>query len=149
MKKITLALLFAFVCRIGFAQLIESKKIIDSLKHDLAISKDDSSRAMTLMRLFVGYRSLNIDSGQFYGREGLNLSRKIKFPKGEAWALHYLSMTQESLGNYPKALEINLIALKIAEANDLIDLKGRLLRGIGGDYIWSKDYSKALDWAYL
>ncbi len=141
MKKLILTFFLVLIFGIGFAQ---SYEWIDSLKHNLAVAKQDTSKIQIMVALCRNYRNKNPDSAQYYGQKALDFSRKINFPLGEVGALHYLSMTQINLGNLPNALEINLTALQIAEKNNLTDLAGRILKDIGIIYLDAKDYPKAL-----
>ena len=149
-KTFTFSILLVFACCHGFAQVTEIQRYtdnIDSLKHKLVIAKDDTSRVQMMVGLSLNYRSINPDSAQYYGQKALISARQINFPKGEVGALHYLSMTQATLGNIPKALEINFIGSKIAEKNDLVDLHGRILKDIGGNYLEVNDFPNALSYS--
>ncbi len=81
MKKISLfLLLIAFV----FNSSAQSRiiEIIDSLKHALAIAKEDTTKVNVLVQLafFDGSYQHGLQSAQ----DGLALAKKIKYEKGEA-----------------------------------------------------------------
>jgi signal transduction histidine kinase len=75
----------------------------------------------------------------------LALARQINFPKAQAIALQFIGITQITLGNDAKALQIILQAAKIAEENNLAGIKAVNLLQQGIIYSRSKDYAKALD----
>ncbi len=79
-------------------------------------------------------------------KRALTLARQINYPKGEAEALLLLGFTNEAIGNYPKALELNLKSLQIAENNDLKLIKGKALQRIGGMYRESNNFPKAMEY---
>ena len=58
-KIFTLTILLAFTCSIGFTQ---TKEAVDSLQHQLAIAKDDTSRINAQIALCLLYRLGNTDS---------------------------------------------------------------------------------------
>ncbi len=139
-KTFRLTILFAFAWSVGFAQ---TKEAIDSLHHQLAIAKDDSSRVKEMARLCLAYRLGNTDSSLFYGQQALTAARQINYPAGEILALSFLSITTQQRGNLPKALEMAFKALQIGNANHLENNAGAL-NAIGETYIILKDYPKAL-----
>ncbi len=78
--------------------------------------------------------------------EGLALSRRIGFVKGEAVSLNRIGGSFITLGNYPKAMESLLQALKINERIKNFDGMGRNLNQIGNIYHAQGDYRLALDY---
>ncbi len=101
MKTILLTSVLSLSLLIGNTQVER-----DSLKHELTISRPDTNRVLVLAEL-INYYKFNIpDSAFFYGQQALTLARQIKFPKGEAQALLFLSVTNSALGNASKALEL-------------------------------------------
>ena len=139
-KTFRLTILFAFAWSVGFAQ---TKEAIDSLHHQLAIAKDDSSRVKEMASLCLAYRLGNTDSSLFYGQQALTAARQINYPAGEILALSFLSYTTQQMGNLPKALEMAFKALQIGNSNHLENSAGAL-NAIGETYIMLKDYPKAL-----
>src|SRR5688572_9153775 len=89
MKKLFIAaLLFSFLCMYGNSQ----NKLTDSLKHQLTIIQEDTSRVLTMASLGVQYRNTNPDSSIYYGEKTLALSRQIKFNRGEALAISNIGL---------------------------------------------------------
>jgi two-component system NtrC family sensor kinase len=140
MKTILLTCLLTLSSIIGFTQ----DKRLDSLKHELAISRPDTNKVLILVLLTTGYKYSIPDSAFFYGQQALELARQIKFPKGEVQALFYLSVTYRVLGNSSKALELELKSIQIANKNNLMYEKARALIGLGYIYLYSQNYFQAL-----
>ncbi|MFN8347764.1 MAG: ATP-binding protein [Spirosomataceae bacterium] len=142
MKLRTLTLLFIFFRSISFAQ----NQRIDSLIHQLVMVQKDTSRVMIMADLCLEYRLSKPDSAMKYGQQALSLARKIDFAKGETKALSSLGYLLRNIGNLPKALDITLKALRIAEKDGNITEIATCLNNIGGIYYELKDFSKALSY---
>lgn len=67
MKTLTFTLLLTLIGRVGFGQNAQDRLTIDSLKHELAIAKHDTSRVLIMVELCEMHRILNPDSAQMYG----------------------------------------------------------------------------------
>ena len=145
-KTLVISFLFMFVYTIGFTQTNE--EIID-LKHQSAVAKDDTSLIKAEIDLCYVYRLGNTDSSLLFGQHALTLSEKINYPKGEILALSFMALTQQQLGNLPKALEMAFKALQIGKAHRLERLTGGALNAIGEIYIILKDYPKALHYLHI
>ena len=143
MKAFKLTFFLAFVWGIGLAQ---SRQALDSIKHQLAIAKQDTSRVLILVDLCNSYRNSNIDSSVMYGQQALAMSQSIKFFRGEARASYTIGITYRILGDIPKSLEIVFKGLHIAEDNQYAYETIRCLIVIGGLYDDLKDYSKAISY---
>ena len=139
MKKIILLFYFLIELQTAFTQAPQ----IDSLKKLLASTKEDTIKVEALVKL--SFYDQTFQHGLDLAEEALQLSRKIKYKKGEAHALHQLG-NQYGLGisNYPRALYYYLEALKIEE--DLNDINGiaSSYQSIGSIYLQQGDYEKAL-----
>ena len=143
MKKLTLTLFIALTCGFGFAQ---NRQEIDSLKHELAIAKHDTSRILLMSTLGGIYRLSKPDTALKYAQQSLTLAKQIKFLKGQARALNYLGFTYRELGDLPKALDSFLKALKIAEDNQFTSLIGGCNNGFGTIYFDLREYPKAINY---
>ena len=141
MKKIIWILLFTFLQAIGFSQ----KSSIDSLKHELSIATQDTSRVLIMAKLCTASREVNIDTALFYGNKGLTLAKQIHFIKGEIRNLAELGRIQQDLGNLPRHLEIELKALRMAEDNHLEGEKVLPLTYIGNVYRTLNEPQKAIN----
>ena len=143
MKASILIFLLVFSWHIGFSQ----SQVIDSLRHELAIAKVDTSRALIMADLASYYKFDNPDSSLLYAQHTLTLARKIKFIKGEFQGYHQMGFAFSVIGNYPRGMEMQLKALRMAEKYGLWANKAEVLQQLGNNYRNVEDYPKAL--AYL
>ncbi|HEY3370437.1 MAG TPA: ATP-binding protein [Prolixibacteraceae bacterium] len=140
-KSSTILVILLLMSCIGTAQ----DTWLDSIQHALSVANSDTGRLLTLYKISGYYRFRRPDSTMFYGAKALTLARQIKYPKGEIIEVMInMVLTQNALGNQAKALQIVLEAIKIAEKNNLILEKAKLLLLQGFIYNQSKDYEKAL-----
>ncbi len=112
MKKSVITFILIISILLAHAQ----RKNVDSLKKLLAVSKQDTSRAILLVNLSFAYERIKPDSAFLLGQQALQLSRDLHFLKGEQRAQNVLGGAFSSTGNYPKALTAYLNALKAAES---------------------------------
>jgi signal transduction histidine kinase len=144
MRKLLVLLLF-LTCRcISFAQSAAS----DSLFQLLSTTKEDTSRVMLISRLARTYAFSKPDSALLLNQQGVELSRKINFRKGEATCLRGIASVFTTKGNYPAALTTDLQALKISE--EIKDERGiaTLLRGLSDIYFYQGDIVRSIDYAH-
>ena len=141
MKKLAIIILLLIECGGGFSQ---SRHTIDSLQHQLANAKNDTSRIDILIDLCLQYRLGSADSSILYGEQALQLAKKINYPQGEILAISFMGITTAQLGDLPKALEMAFRALQIAKSNSLDSITSPTLNHIGEIYLTLKDYPKAL-----
>ncbi len=141
MKKLTLTLFLTLICGFSSAQ---NQQVIDSLKHQLAISKPDTNQVNILNGLGLWYRSIKPDSSLIFAEKALDLARKLNFISGEVNVLINLSGLFRIKGDIPKSLEFRLKALKIIEEKLPQMDKHNIWNGIGLIYLDINDYPKAL-----
>jgi len=108
------------------------------------VSEPDSIRALTMSRITSLYSSTNSDSALFYGQKALDISRQIGYPKGEANAFLELAFAVESMGDYPRSMELSLKALQIAERYNFVFLKATAFDHIGNIYLDMGEYSTCI-----
>ena len=140
-NKFLLTYLLVVTYNIGFAQ---SRQVVDTLNHELAIAKDDTARVWALINLGSEYRLFDLDSSALYEQQAYTLAHSIHYPTGEIWALGFESSANNNHGNYSKGLGLALKALKIARENHLENQAGVVLENIGLAYALLMDYHKAL-----
>jgi signal transduction histidine kinase len=140
--KSAIAFLFTLSCNSTLAQ----NKYTDSLLRQLAIARDDTSQVLIMGQLSFHYRYSNIDSAIYYGQKSLALAQQAKFKRGEANALTHLGQAMREKGDLPKALELQMKGLEIAEANNYVIEKSTCLRRVGLVYMDLKDYPKTLNY---
>jgi tetratricopeptide (TPR) repeat protein len=121
---------------------------VNTLKLQLKQSANDSLRVALFVKLSRQVQHLRPDSALIFAQQGLDLSEKIKYKKGEADCLNRLGVVLWSNGKYDLALSYLLNSLKIRE--EINDRFGELasLNDIGIIYSDQKDNIKALGYHY-
>jgi len=109
MKLFIVALSFLFIVDAN-AQLY-----LDSLHHDLQLTKEDTAKVEVLDKLARYYTLIRFDSALYYADLTLKLSEKLNYPYGLFKANENIFWAFNSRANYPKALEIALKNLRLAE----------------------------------
>lgn len=142
MKKFYLIIIFSFVSRLVYPQIRE----IDSLKHLLATTKEDTTRVMALKSL--SFYTENADTALKMDSEALALARKIGFERGEAYALNQFGNDFWGSSNYPKALDYYLQSLKLNEKLGNLDAVAANNGNISNIYSAQEDYTTALSYLY-
>ncbi|MGN6398849.1 MAG: tetratricopeptide repeat-containing sensor histidine kinase [Flavisolibacter sp.] len=89
---------------------------IDSLQQLLKTEKKDTTRVMLLAGLADAYMYSKPDTSLVLAQQALSISKKKGYTKGEAESLTGIGHIFTNLGNYPKALEALLQALKKSES---------------------------------
>ncbi len=102
MKTLIFSLLFVLIGNLCFAQ---SRKVIDSLKHEISIAKEDTNQVRLLARLGGIYRLNALDSALIYTQKSLTLAEKIDDNLGIARGQNAMCVTLTRAGSYPLALE--------------------------------------------
>jgi len=96
--------------------LFSQQNNIDSLLSVLKISRDDTNKVNTENALADNlWRMGDFDKAMDYSNNALDLSRKITFKKGEAYASNLIGIIYFNKGDYDKSMEFFLSALKIRE----------------------------------
>ncbi|MFC4209990.1 tetratricopeptide repeat protein [Pedobacter lithocola] len=144
MKLIALLNLFLFVSVTSFAQ----KQVLDSLYKDLASQKTDSGRVSVLYDLSYSYHKSKPDSALILAQQAYKLAKKIKFLKGESWALNGLANAFHSLHNYPRAIEYFIEELKIHEKRGMPENMANTYISMALVYSSEEEYGKALSYAF-
>ncbi len=101
---------------------------------------------MLLADLAFEYLGSKPDTIMVLALEGLSLSRRIGFTKGEAVSLNRVGNAFNILGNYPKAMESFLQALRLNEKINNLDGIQRNFTNIGLIYNNQGDHRVALDY---
>lgn len=117
---------------------------IDSLKNLLRKEKMDTNRVWLLGELSYAYLYSRPDTALSLVQQGLALSRDIDFEEGEAYSLIGIGNAFRVTGNYPRALEAFLQALKIYEKKKDPQNISISMVNIGTVYTDLPDYAQAL-----
>lgn len=143
-KTLTFTLLLATACSISFAQ---NRNAIDSLRRELSETVQDTNQVTRMKTLADLYWTYKTDSAFFFAQSSLDLSRKIKYPKGESNALTILALINSVSGNSTKSLELLFKALKVAEQNGLNGFeKAHAMYNIGQYYSIAREDAKAISY---
>jgi signal transduction histidine kinase len=119
---------------------------IDSLKSELRGDVHDTLRALLLMEVSMRYQSIQPDSSLTYSITALELSRQIKYQRGEADALLHMGRLKRDGGNAAEALHQMFEALRIyREINDHVQVANSL-NDISIIYANSGDFKKSLEY---
>lgn len=140
-----LTLVFTFSIHFSNAQL-KGRALIDSLKQELTIAENDTSRVNVLTALGYAFTNINPDSGLMYSFQGMRLAEQANFPSGLGHAYSNIALNLLSKSDYTGALENHLKGLSVFE-----DLKSEenisvALGNIGVVYDIQRDYDMALEY---
>jgi signal transduction histidine kinase len=136
-----------FLVLIGLFAQAQSRRI-DSLSQLLQNRTEDTNRVNTQIALARALMYSNPDTTLLVAREALSLSKKLGYKKGEVNSLISTANVFNVSGNYPRALELFLEALKIAnETADRI-LEQAVLTSLADTYFYSGDISRSISYSY-
>lgn len=143
-KRLILAIIFSLF----FLDLTAQQQEIVDLRQQLQTRQHDTLSVIQLNRLGFLYHTSNPDSTLIFAREALALARKNDYTRGEARALSVLSNAFYATGNYPKALELQLAALKKYESIDDLTGISNTTGNIGNIYGVLGDHREALKYNF-
>ena len=149
MSKLFILLIFTVMItnQVNSFGFLEGQAKIDSILKQIPFSKDDTNKVNLLNELSFNYARINPDEGIKFGRDGLELSRKIKWYLGEAKIYNSLGVIYSfGKSDYSKAMEYYQKALKINESIGNKSGIGSNLTNIGIIYQNRSDYIKALEY---
>jgi len=114
MRKIGLLyILLAFTVSVN-AQRTDQAEKVDSLLKILAVSKEDTSKAMILLTLASWYETNNQDSSDYYMQKGRELSESLNFDRGIYYYYQQSTVLSYTKGEYAKALDESYKGLALA-----------------------------------
>lgn len=144
MKVVTIFCALFFTCFTVFAQT----RVIDSLYQNLSYQKTDTGKVIALYNLSYYYHKYKPDSAMLLAKQAFDLSKKIKFLRGESWALNSIANAFHALHNYPKAIEYFIAQMKIEEKRGIPENIGSTYLSIALVYNSEKEVKKALFYAF-
>jgi len=139
-KRATLILFLFVIVSASFAQTPR----VDSLSQLLAVEKTDTNRVRLMWQLARDMGVYDPDSALVLAQKALYLARATEYTEGESRSLGVLSNTFLKIGNYPRALELNIEKLKIEEQRNNPRNLASVLMNIGVVYALEEEYEKAL-----
>ena len=139
-KKLLPVLLMSLVSAAAFPQT----KLLDSIRHQLYIAKDDTSRVLILSDLTFHMLFVNADSGLIYADKAIDLADKTGFARGKSRAMAAKGALLETKGDLAKALELSFAALQLAEQQKL-QMETSISLALTGNIFYDlNDYTKAI-----
>ncbi len=139
-------LLFIFFC-LPYG-LFAQKQKADSLIRLLSTEKSDTGKVKLMNQLAGFMTGYDPDSAMQYAQKALSLATAVNYTIGQSKALSKLAYVYTTLGNYPKALELNLRKLKLDEKGDSPFDLAMSLNNIGIVYNYQEEFTQALKYHY-
>jgi signal transduction histidine kinase len=116
----------------------------DSLYIQLAHTPNDTTRVLLLNDLALMYRFNQPDSAVKLAEEAGQLATSLNYPKGECQAFNIMGESMRFQGEFLKALEAQLQALRISRKNGFKSREANSLAYAGMVYIEMKEYRQGL-----
>lgn len=135
-------LVFFGAASIAFSQ----KAKVDSLGKLLALEKTDTGRVKLMWQMARDMNKYNPDSALRLSQEALYLAQNIKDEEGESRSLGIMANTFMIIGNYSRALELNIQKLKLEEKRNKPRNLASVLMNIGIVYVNQEEYRQALSY---
>jgi tetratricopeptide (TPR) repeat protein len=130
------------------ASVFSQKQKADSLRDLLVEEKTDSNRVREMWQLANILNSNNPDTSLKLAQDAYYLAKRINYIEGESRSLGILASTFRILGNYPRALALNLEKLKLEEKRKVPYNLASVLMNIGIVYVFQEDYTDALEYYF-
>ncbi len=118
---------------------------LDSLSKYINSASEDTTKVEALIKLGKKLRNGQVDSATKIFKQALQLSKKIKWKKGEALAYGTLATCKSIQSDYPGAIEYYYNALAIHEALNNLDGVAVMYAGLGVLYKNTQNLEKALE----
>ncbi len=147
MKRIIpLKLFFCCLFTLPWAAFSQSNHFIDSLKHSIAASRQDSNTAVTMHYLFNKLvQAGEMKEARAVSDSSLALSERLHFKRGIRFSLNNIGTWYYHKGNFNEAIRYYKQAYQIAKSvNGFMGMEGSL-NNIGVMYMQQGIYDKAMD----
>ncbi len=92
----------------------QTRHQIDSAYFTLQHAANDTVRMGAFSLLGSLYDDINVDSGQYYCKKGIAIAEKLDLQLNKAMMMAYMAWPLMKTGNYPEALRLINLGLKIA-----------------------------------
>ncbi|OBX25262.1 tetratricopeptide repeat-containing sensor histidine kinase [Gelidibacter algens] len=143
MRKLTILLILFFSLQTVHPQQIDKR---DSLMKLLVRAKEDTGKAMLLLRLADYYETNNQDSSVYYLEKSKALSESLKFEKGLYHYYEQSAIVSFTKGDYGKAMEEQKSALALARELKDSSFVINTLNNIGIVYSYLGKFEEQLDY---
>ncbi len=144
MKKIFFSGFLLLISIFGIAQ--ETQQNIDSLLIVLKTAKADTA-AVSLYKIIAShYNVTHLDSAKVFAQRGIELSKELKYRKGEWENLNVLGNYFERKTEYVTALKTYNEALDIVKATQSTKGFAVVLNNIATIYIRKGEYDEAISY---
>ncbi|HAS41598.1 MAG TPA: hypothetical protein DCS93_14045 [Microscillaceae bacterium] len=147
MKYISFTILLCFVLTIksfGQTPTTSTKRQIDSLKKALAKEPVDTTKVSIMLELGMAHLAEDQAEASQFIKQALQLSRKIKFLKGEVNSLMRQGDVYRRQNKFDKAIELLEQAVKLNNKESLTLENISLHNRLGSNYYGLYDYGNAL-----
>lgn len=128
-------------------QSITANNLLDKI-HELQVKDDfqktDTLYINTLLKLAATQRFYNSDSLHLLASQGLSLSKKCNYIKGQSEAFSHLGGFYSDSGKHDEAIQNFSNALKLAQELELPNLVLAAINDLGGEYGYKGNYAMAL-----
>jgi two-component system NtrC family sensor kinase len=146
-----LFLLPLFLTTLGSSIGLAQPRQIDSLKHQLAQTRQDTSRVLLMAELSKAYHNYSTDSSLNLAQQTIQLARQMGYTRGEGQALLAAGMALRDAGELPQALDYSFKALMIARTEQdrymeaaVLNLMGLIHGSLGEDRKAVRFFQQAL-----
>lgn len=138
-----------FICFLFLpAGLWAQKQKADSISNLLTVEKTDTGKVKLMWQLAGVIDVYDPENALIVSQHALTLAIQIKYIEGQSKAMGALANTYTKMGNYTKALELNLRKLKLEEKGNNPHNLAIALLNIGIVYRYQEEYSEALKYYY-
>ena len=121
-----------------------NKEWYDSLLRQKSLHREDTSMVNAWNGLGNYQKFGRADSSIYYSSKALELSRSLKFIPGQLQALENLALTNETLGNINRAIQINREGIELSQGYNDPYYQALFLTLLADDYTEIKNYRAAL-----
>lgn len=136
----------ALTLLLGTYNINAQKQTADSLGSLLAATKPDTGKVILMWQMADAVGMYQPDTALNVAQQALFLARRIKYKEGESRSLGILADIFRKIGNYPRALELNLKKLEIEEKRNKPYNMASVLMNIGIVYVFQEEYHKGLQY---
>ena len=138
--------LFTIVLLLFATAVFSQKSEADRLRKLLKTETTDTGRVSLMWNMANAMNKYDPDSALIIAQEALYLAKKINYREGESRSLGILANTFMKIGNYGRALELNIQKLKLEEKRKSPRNLASALMNIGIVYVYEEEYRKALEY---